>query len=123
MTCDLVDPAGPVVQILLHDLEPLEGAAQYTRITSTVLFLATQGLQLHFPPIFLDQTSDPVFCGNWWGRITYTVNIEPEESDIVMEAFTQCLNHHAPSSSIMLASRHSRAWSYRPMFPPQDLTL
>jgi hypothetical protein len=109
MTCDLVDPAGPVVQILLHDLEPLEGAAQYTRITSTVLFLATQGLQVNLPQLknllsgvatanFLTSStfhrfssikpSDPVFCGNWWGRITYTLNIEPEESDIVMEAFT-----------------------------------
>lgn len=51
MTCDLVDPAGPVVQILVHDLEPLEGAAQYTRITSTVLFLATQGLQVNLPQL------------------------------------------------------------------------
>lgn len=40
----------PVVQIQLHDLEPLQGAAQDARIASTILYLAAQGLQVHpFP--------------------------------------------------------------------------
>ncbi|ELR09505.1 hypothetical protein GMDG_00687 [Pseudogymnoascus destructans 20631-21] len=97
-------------------------ATQDARITSTMLYLATQGLQLHFPPIYVKQTSHPAFCENCWGRISYTINIEAEHSNIVLRAFSQCLSHHAPSSGIMFATRHSRAWSYRPMFPPSDPT-
>ncbi|OBT89362.1 hypothetical protein VE02_01420 [Pseudogymnoascus sp. 03VT05] len=73
MRSDIVDPARgplvpispPVVQIQRYDLKPLRGAAQKARIDSTILYLATQGLQIHFPPIYVEQTSDPVFCENW----------------------------------------------------------
>ncbi|KFY93553.1 hypothetical protein V500_03666 [Pseudogymnoascus sp. VKM F-4518 (FW-2643)] len=119
MSSDILHPIeSPVIQIQLRDPTPLQGAAQDAKIASTILYLATQGLQVHFPPITVEHTFDPVYCDPSCGKIFYTINIEAEEPDVVLKAFQQCLRHHAPSSDIMFVSRHSRAWPYQSSLPP-----
>lgn len=49
MTDDILDrDTRPVVQIQIRDPTPLQGSAQDAKIASTILYLATQGLQV-FP--------------------------------------------------------------------------
>ncbi|KFY64704.1 hypothetical protein V496_03099 [Pseudogymnoascus sp. VKM F-4515 (FW-2607)] len=116
MTDDILDPyIEPVVQIQLRDPTPLQGSVQDAKIASTILYLASQGLQIHFPPITVEHTFNPdPRCT----KVFYTINIEAEEHDIVMKAFRRCLHHHAPSSDLMFVARCSRALSYLPSLPP-----